>query len=97
MNEPSAEEIEHIAAMRADGSLRDYLQHLAGRRITPKPKPAPLAAVPAPAYRITHPGGWPLGTAATGPTPSPDQCSCARCGGNPNSHTTHRPQEGTAA
>lgn len=30
-------------------------------------------------------------------TPPPDVCTCAKCGGNPNSHTTHRPQEGTAA
>lgn len=29
-------------------------------------------------------------TAATGPTPPPDRCTCALCGGNPNSHTTHR-------
>jgi hypothetical protein len=30
-------------------------------------------------------------TAATGPTPPPDACTCARCGGNPNSQTVHRP------
>lgn len=36
-------------------------------------------------------------TAISGPTPPPDRCTCAKCGGNPNSHTTHRPQEGTAA
>ncbi|MFE4420383.1 hypothetical protein [Streptomyces sp. NPDC056817] len=27
--------------------------------------------------------------AATGPTPPPDVCTCAKCGGNPNSQTTH--------
>ena len=97
MNQPAPEEIENIAAMRADGSLRDYLQHLAGRRVTPaKPKPA-LSAVPAPGYRIDHVGGWPLGTAASGPTPPPDTCTCATCGGNPASRVQHRPQEGTAA
>lgn len=36
-------------------------------------------------------------TAASGPTPPPDACTCARCGGNPNSPTVHRPQEGAAA
>jgi len=29
-------------------------------------------------------------TAATGPTPPPDVCTCARCGGNPNSPAVHR-------
>jgi hypothetical protein len=96
MNEPTAEEIENIAAMRQDGSLRDYLTHLAGRRVTAKPKPAPLTAVPSPGYRIAHVGGWPLGTAATGRTPPPDVCTCARCGGNPASRAPHR-TEGEAA
>lgn len=32
----------------------------------------------------------------TGPTPPPDRCTCALCGGNPASTATHR-QEGTAA
>ncbi|MET9521476.1 hypothetical protein [Streptomyces coeruleorubidus] len=83
-----------IAAMREQGDLKDYLLSLAGR--TPsKPKPN-LAAAPDPGYRITHTGGWPLGTAATGPTPPPDQCTCAKCGGNPASRTTHR-SEGEAA
>ncbi|MCM8555650.1 hypothetical protein [Streptomyces sp. STCH 565 A] len=80
-----------IAAMRADGSLRDYLKYLTSQaeKPTAKPKPA-LVAVPAAGYRIVHTGGWPLGTAATGPTPPPDVCTCARCGGNPNSSTQHR-------
>lgn len=30
-------------------------------------------------------------TAATGPTPPPDQCTCAKCGGNPASRPRHRP------
>ena len=68
--------VDDIAAMREQGDLLGFLQSLTGR--APKPKPT-LTAVPAPAYRITHPGGWPLGTAATGPTPPPDQCSCAKC------------------
>lgn len=66
-----------IAALREQGDLEDFVRSLIGRPATPKP--APLAAVPAPAYRITHPGGWPLGTAASGPTPPPDACICAKC------------------
>jgi hypothetical protein len=83
-----------IAAMREQGDLKDYLLSLAGRA-SAKPKPN-LAAAPGPGYRIAHTGGWPIGTAATGPTPPPGQCTCAKCGGNPASHTTHR-QIGDAA
>ncbi|MFE0470551.1 hypothetical protein ACFW2V_02895 [Streptomyces sp. NPDC058947] len=84
--------VEEIAELRKDpASFRDYLRHITGRTVEPDvpAKPA-LTAVPTPGYRITHTGGWPLGTAATGPTPPPDRCTCALCGGNPNSHTTHR-------
>ncbi|MER7053410.1 hypothetical protein [Streptomyces sp. NPDC000351] len=89
---------EDIAAMRADGSLRDYLKYLTSQAARPEPATKPvLVAVPTPGYRIAHPGGWPLGTAATGPTPPPDACTCARCGGNPTSPAEHRPQEGNAA
>jgi hypothetical protein len=88
---------EDIAALREQGDLKDYLLSLVGRAPmkTVKPKPV-LAAVPAAGYRIAHTGGWPLGTAATGPTPPPDACTCARCSHNPNSTTTHR-QIGDAA
>jgi hypothetical protein len=83
--------VEDIAELRKDpASFRDYLRHITGRQVEATPKPAALAAVPEPAYRITHVGGWPLGTAASGPTPPPDACTCAKCGGNRNSHTTHR-------
>ncbi|MDX3839849.1 hypothetical protein [Streptomyces europaeiscabiei] len=84
MNEPT---VEDIAAMRADGSLREYFEYLTSQAARPEPasKPA-LTAVPDPGYRITHTGGWPLGTAATGPTPPPDRCTCAKCGGNPAIH-----------
>lgn len=93
MIEPTTED---IAALREEGGLRDYLLHAAGRSVAkPKPKPA-LTAVPAPAYRIAHTGGWPLGTAASGPTPPPDVCTCAKCGGNPAGQTSHR-TEGEAA
>lgn len=92
MNQPT---VEDLAAMREEGDLLPYLISLTGRAPA-KPKPAPLAAVPEPAYRITHTGGWPLGTAASGPTPPPDRCTCAKCGGNPNSRP-HQHQEGEAA
>lgn len=91
MNEPTFED---IAAMRNDGDLEDYFRSLIGRPA--KTKTAPLAAAPGPAYRITHPGGWPLGTAASGPTPPADQCTCAKCGGNPNARP-HDRQEGEVA
>jgi hypothetical protein len=74
--------VEDITAMREQGDLKDYLLSLTGRAPA-KPKPA-LTAAPDPGYRIAHVGGWPLGTAATGPTPPPDVCTCAKCGGNPN-------------
>jgi hypothetical protein len=87
--------VEEIAELRKDpASFRDYLRHITGRAVEPETKPA-LAAAPDPGYRIAHVGGWPLGTAASGPTPPPDQCTCAKCGGNPNSQTSH--QEGAAA
>jgi hypothetical protein len=86
---------EDIAALRADGDLEGYLRSLIGRPAAPA-KPT-LSAVPTPGYRIAHTGGWPLGTAASGPTPPADACTCARCGGNPASTVIHRPQEGTAA
>jgi hypothetical protein len=89
MNDPTPED---IAAMRADGSLVDYLKYLTSQAprpaVTAKPKPA-LSVVESPGYQLAHVGGWPLGTAATGPTPPPGRCTCARCGGNPN-HTHHR-------
>jgi hypothetical protein len=89
--------IEDIAAMRDQGDLKDYLLGLIGEAPAVV-KPPTLTAVPAPAYRITHVGGWPLGTGASGPlAPSADRCTCAKCGGNPASRVEHRPQEGTAA
>lgn len=87
--------VEDVAALRRQGDFRAFLTQAASREVDANPKPA-LAAVPDPGYRITHVGGWPLGTAATGPTPPPDACTCAKCGGNPASTVTHR-QEGTAA
>ena len=91
--------VEQIAELRKDpASFRDYLRHITGRQVQAEPEPARLAAVPAPAYRITHTGGWPLGTVATGPlAPSAERCTCAKCGGNPSSRATHQPQAGEAA
>jgi hypothetical protein len=74
MDQPS---VEDIAAMRQDGSLREYFQFLTGRPA--KSKPAPLAAAPDPGYRVAHVGGWPIGSAATGPTPAHDRCTCPKC------------------
>ncbi|MFE4671060.1 hypothetical protein [Streptomyces sp. NPDC056723] len=74
MTEPT---LEDIAAMRADGSLREYFQFLTGR--TPKPQPAAEPESTEPGYRIAHPGGWPIGTAATGPTPTHGRCACIKC------------------
>lgn len=93
MNELS---IDDVTALRKQGDLRAYLRQAGGHTAASTPKPA-LAAVPDPGYRIAHVGGWPLGTAATGPTPPADACTCARCGGNPASRAPHRPQAGEAA
>jgi len=81
--------LDDVAEMRKQGDLRAFLRQAAGRSVDAPPAPAPLAAVPDPGYRIAHVGGWPLGTAASGPTPPSDRCTCARCGGNPSNHT-HR-------
>lgn len=87
---------EDVAAMRRQGDFRAYLTQLASQTAeAEQPKPT-LTAVPDLGYRITHVGGWPLGTAATGPTPPPDQCTCAKCGGNPASRIQHQ-AEGEAA
>jgi len=85
--------VEDVAALRKQGDFRAFLSAAAGRP-APEQKPT-LSAVPTPGYRIAHVGGWPLGTAASGPTPPADTCTCAQCGGNPASRTSH--QEGTAA
>lgn len=89
MTEPN---VEDIAELRKDpDSFRDYLRHITGRTVTaPQGESTETAAVPDPGYRIAHTGGWPLGTAATGPTPPPDVCTCVKCGGNPNSSAVHR-------
>lgn len=75
MNEPS---VEDLAAMREEGDLLPYLIALTGR--TPaKPAPTPAAEPADPGYRIAHTGGWPIGSAATGPTPTHGRCTCAKC------------------
>lgn len=53
-----------IAAMRADGSLREYLDYLSGR--TPKRATTKTTPDPEPPA-ITHPGAWPAGTRPPAP------------------------------
>ena len=65
--EPS---IEDVAAMRADGSLREYFQYLTGRPPA-KPTAEPEPAGDKPKYHIPRKGAWPCGTAPSGPTPRP--------------------------
>jgi len=86
MTEPN---VEDIAELRKDpDSFRDYLRHITGRTVTaPQDEQPETETTPARGYQITHVGGWPLGTAATGPTPPPDMCTCAKCGGNPALHS----------
>lgn len=71
--------VEDIAAMREQGDLKGYLLSLISQ-VPATPKPAPVAA-PAvePTYEIAHKGGWPIGTAATGPTPTHGRCTCPQC------------------
>lgn len=54
-----------IAAMRADGSLHEFLQFLTGR----KPKPAPAQPAPEPELPRARPGAWPDGTQPPSPRP----------------------------
>lgn len=77
MNKPSAED---VAAMRKQGDLQDYLRSvIADVPVAPRLRQAAPAAPQDPGYRITHTGGWPIGTAATGPTPTHGRCTCAIC------------------
>jgi hypothetical protein len=71
--------IDDIAAMREQGDLKGYLLSLIGEAPA-TPKPAPVAAAMAPpGYVIAHKGGWPIGTTATGPTPTHGRCTCPLC------------------
>jgi len=75
-----ANDLDDIAAMRHDGDLKDYLLSLTVGAPAPKPKPAlVVAAVADPGYRVAHVGGWPIGSAATGPTPTHGRCTCPKC------------------
>lgn len=64
---------EDIAAMRAEGTLRDYIRMTTGRPVVTTPEPDVEDAPPC--YHIARPGAWPCGTAASGPTPGPT-CPC---------------------
>ncbi|MFF1709268.1 hypothetical protein [Streptomyces sp. NPDC058268] len=89
MNQPTAED---IAALRADGDLVNYLLALTGR--APAVEPASIAALPEPGYQIAHTGGWPIGTTATGPTPTHGRCTCAKC---EQAAVVELPQQGRSA
>ena len=67
-----------IAALRADGDLINYLRSLVG---TAPKKAAPAApqGPEEPDYVIPHRGAWPIGTAASGPTPTHGKCTCPKC------------------
>lgn len=69
---------EDIAALREDGDLERYLRSLT---VAAPPKPAPVEAEPPPdfEYRTAHRGGWPIGSASSGPTPMHDRCTCPKC------------------
>ncbi|MFD7705614.1 hypothetical protein [Streptomyces sp. NPDC059786] len=71
---------EDIAAMRKQGDLGDYLRSVIAAVPAPaKPEPAATPEPADPGYALAHRGGWPIGTAATGPTPTHGRCSCIRC------------------
>jgi hypothetical protein len=69
-----------IAAMRKQGDLQDYLRSvIANTPVAPKPQPAAPPEPADPGYRIAHPGGWPIGSAASGATPRHGRCTCPQC------------------
>jgi hypothetical protein len=71
--------VEDIAELRKDpASFRDYLRHVTGRPVV-APEPEETEAPVDPGYEIAHKGGWPIGTAATGPTPTHGRCTCPKC------------------
>ncbi|MFD9070563.1 hypothetical protein [Streptomyces lasiicapitis] len=66
--------------MRKQGDLQDYLRSvIASVPAASRSTPAPITAASDPGYRITHTGGWPIGSAATGATPTHGRCTCAKC------------------
>jgi hypothetical protein len=69
--------VDDIAAMREQGDLKDFLLSLTGRTI--KPEPVADTQPADPGYRIAHPGGWPIGSAPAGPTPTHGRCACIQC------------------
>ncbi len=72
-----------IAALRQQGDLTEFLLSLGGRgrSATPKKPPSEPAAD---AYTIPHRGAWPLGTAATGPSPTEHSCPQCRAHARPS-------------
>ena len=66
--------VEDVAELRKQGDFRAYLLQAAGRAAA-----VPAAAPAAPGYHLAHVGGWPIGTTATGPTPTHGRCTCPLC------------------
>ena len=62
--EPS---VEDIVAARDQGDLKALLLMAAG--VTPTAPKQRQAEPEKPCYHIRHPGAWPCGSAASGPTP----------------------------
>lgn len=58
--------IEDIAAMRRDGSFRDFIRHATGRPPVPAVRPEDPAG-PAQAETGRRPGAWPAGTRPSPP------------------------------
>jgi hypothetical protein len=66
---------EDVARVRADGDLLAFVRSLATPTKPAVPPPAEPEPEP-PTYVIPRKGAWPVGTAASGPTPG---CSCTDC------------------
>lgn len=73
------DDLDDIAALRGDGDLVAYLLSLTEGPVGRFAKPDEGAALEETDYVIPHGGAWPIGTAASGPTPTNGQCTCPRC------------------
>lgn len=67
-----------IAALRGDGDLVKYLLSLVDAPPLME-APAGRSPIDEPDYVIPHRGAWPIGSAASGPTPTHGRCTCPKC------------------